>query len=52
MPWRSLVAREVPCEQQLVVHAPLGKAEWPDTIEHIEETIPPGIPLNLVSCHI
>ena len=40
-----LVSREVPREQLLVVHAPLGEVEWPGTIEHIEDTIPFGVPL-------
>ena len=35
----------VPHEQLLVVHAPLGEMEWGDTVEHIEKTIPPGVPL-------
>ena len=35
-----LLARIVPREQFLVVHAPLGEVEWPGTIEHIERTIP------------
>ena len=42
-----LLSRVVPREQLLVVHAPLGEAEWPDTIEHIENTIPPGVPFTL-----
>ena len=40
-----LLSRIVPREQLLVVHAPLGEVEWPGTIEHIESTIPPGVPL-------
>ena len=39
------LAQLVPHEQLLVVHAPLGEVEWPGTIEHIENTIPPGVPL-------
>ena len=35
----------VPHDQLIVVHAPLGEVEWPGTIEHIENTIPPGVPL-------
>ena len=31
-----LLARFVPCDQLVVVHAPLGEVEWPGTIEHIE----------------
>ena len=42
-----LLSRIVPREQLLVVHAPLGEVEWPGTIEHIEATIPPGVPLIL-----
>ena len=42
-----LLTRIVPREQLLVVHAPLGEVEWPSTIEHIERTIPPGVPFIL-----
>ena len=42
-----LLARTVPLDQLLVVHAPLDGVEWPDTISLIEETIPPGVPLVL-----
>ena len=42
-----LLSRIVPREQLLIVHAPLGEVEWPATIEHIESTIPPGVPLVL-----
>ncbi len=42
-----LLARIVPRDQLLVVHAPLGEVEWPGTIEHIENTIPAGVPLIL-----
>ena len=42
-----LLSRIVPREQLLVVHAPLGEVEWPGTIEHIEVTIPRGVPLIL-----
>lgn len=42
-----LLSRIVPREQLLVVHAPLGEVEWPGTIEHIEATMPSGIPLIL-----
>lgn len=31
--------RIVPREQLIVIHATLGEVEWPDTIEHIKETI-------------
>ena len=40
-----LLARIVPRDQLVVVHAPLGEVEWPGTIEHIENTIPAGVPL-------
>ena len=42
-----LLSRIVPRGQLLVVHAPLGEVEWPGTIEHIERTIPPDVPLLL-----
>ena len=41
------VARVVPHDQIVAVHAPLGEVEWPGTIEHIERTIPPGVPFIL-----
>ena len=40
-----LLARIVPPDQLVVVHAPLGEVEWPGTIEHIENTMPAGVPL-------
>ncbi len=40
-----LLSRVVPRNQLLVVHAPLGEVEWPGTVEHIENTIPAGVPL-------
>ena len=40
-----LVARIVPHDQFVAVHAPLGEVEWPGRIEHIESTIPDGVPL-------
>ena len=40
-----LLARIVPREQLVVVHAPLGEVEWPGTVEHIENTLPAGVPL-------
>ena len=40
-----LLSRIVPHEQILIVHAPLGEVEWPGTIEHIERTMPAGVPL-------
>ena len=39
-----LLARIVPHDQLVSVHAPLGTVEWPSTIEHIRDTIPPGAP--------
>ena len=42
-----LLSRIVPRERLLVVHAPLGEVEWPGTVEHIEVTIPRGVPLIL-----
>ena len=42
-----LLARIVPRDQLVVVHAPLGEVEWPGTIEHIESTLPAGVPLIL-----
>ena len=29
------------------MHAPLGEVEWPGTIEHIQDTIPDGVPFIL-----
>ncbi len=40
-----LLARAVPRDQLVVVHAPLGDVEWPGTVEHIENTLPAGVPL-------
>ncbi|MCY4348808.1 MAG: phosphoadenosine phosphosulfate reductase family protein [Thiotrichales bacterium] len=40
-----LLARLVPPAQRLIVHASLGAVEWPGTVEHIERTMPPGVPL-------
>ena len=40
-----LLSRIVPPAQLVAVHAPLGEAEWPGTIEHIEATLPGGVPL-------
>lgn len=36
----------VPDDQLVIVHAPLGRVEWPGTIRHIRETTP-GLPLVL-----
>ena len=40
-----LLSRIVPLAQLVAVHAPLGEVEWPGTIEHIEATLPIGVPL-------
>ena len=40
-----LLSRIVPHGQLVAVHAPLGEVEWPDTIEHLEATLPKGVPL-------
>ena len=40
-----LLSRIVPLAQLVAVHAPLGEIEWPGTIEHIEATLPEGVPL-------
>ena len=40
-----LLARIIPPDQLVAIHAPLGKVEWPGPVEHIENTIPPGLPL-------
>ena len=42
-----LLSQIVPREQTIVVHAPLGEVEWQGTIEHIEATLPGGVPLIL-----
>ena len=42
-----LLTRTVPRDQLVVVHAPLGEVEWPGTVEHIENTMPAGVPLIL-----
>ena len=42
-----LLSRIVPREQLLVVHAPLGEVEWQGTLAHVENTMPPGVPLIL-----
>ena len=43
----TLLSRIVPRDQIVAVHAPLGQVEWPGTIEHIEATLPLGVPLIL-----
>ena len=40
-----LLSRFVPPGQLVAVHAPLGEVEWPDTIDFIRATLPPGVPL-------
>ena len=40
-----LLSGIVPAEQTVVVHAPLGEAEWPGVIQHIADTMPTGVPL-------
>ena len=42
-----LPSRIVPREQMVVVHAPLSEVEWPGVVEHIENTLPDGVPLIL-----
>ena len=42
-----LLSRIAPPDQLLAVHAPLGEVEWHGTIEHIQNTTPPGVPLIL-----
>ena len=40
-----LLSRIVPPAQLVAIHAPLGEVEWPGTVEHVEATLPPGVPL-------
>ena len=40
-----LLSRVVPRDQLVAVHAPLGEVEWPGAVEHIEATLPAGVPL-------
>ena len=40
-----LLSRIVPRDQIVAVHAPLSEMEWPGTVEHIEATLPAGVPL-------
>ena len=40
-----VLSRIVPRGQLLVVHAPLGEVEWSGTVEHIQATLPAGVPL-------
>ncbi len=42
-----LLSRLLPADRLLLVHAPLGIVEWPETIDHIEATRPSGVPLVL-----
>ncbi|MGR3436576.1 MAG: phosphoadenosine phosphosulfate reductase domain-containing protein [Shimia sp.] len=41
-----LLRAVVPAEQIVVIHAPLGRVEWPGTLRHIERTTA-GLPLIL-----
>ena len=40
-----LLSRLVPHDRLVAVHAPLGEVEWRGTVDHIEATLPPGVPL-------
>ena len=42
-----LLSRIVPRDQIVMVHAPLDCADWPGTLDHIQATIPAGVPLIL-----
>ena len=42
-----LLARIVPHDQLVAVHAPLTEVDWPGTIPHIQTTLPEGVPLIL-----
>ena len=42
---KILLSRVVPREQLLAIHGPIGEVEWPDTIEHIQNATPSGVPL-------
>ena len=42
-----LLSKIVPRDQLVIVHAPLGGADWPGTEQHIRATIPAGVPLIL-----
>ena len=42
-----LLSRIVPREQMVVVHAPLAEVEWAGAVEHVENTLPDGVPLIL-----
>ncbi len=39
-----LLSRIVPRTQPVAIHAPLGEVEWPGTVEHVEATLPAGVP--------
>ena len=41
------LAALVPVSQLVAIHAPLGRVEWPGTLEHIGATLPPGVELLL-----
>ena len=47
-----LLSRLIPPDQLVAVHAPLGEVEWPGTVEHIENTIPSGVPLIIRTRHL
>ena len=40
-----LLSRIVPRDQLVAVHAPLGELEWAGSVEHIQATLPAGVPL-------
>ncbi len=42
-----LLSRLVPRDRLVAVHAPLAEVEWPGTVEFIQATLPPGMPLIL-----
>ena len=42
-----LLARIVPHDQLVAVHAPLAEVDWSGTIPHIQTTLPEGVPLIL-----
>ena len=42
-----LLSRIVPRDRLVAVHAPLGEVEWPNTVEFIRATLPPGMALIL-----
>ena len=42
-----LLSHIVPRDQLVAIHPPLEDVEWPETIKHIEATLPAGVPLIL-----